>query len=111
MRIKAIVPILCVLGALFIGASLYIQNEVLKGEKQIESAQEKVDTGNALFSLSPATKGAGKELSSSAQKKIDEGKLTAQEYSRIAHWLLTGGVVFVILGALLFFLPKRKRRR
>ena len=88
--------------------SMYIKNEVAKGRGQIKDAQGKVDTGKGLFSLSPYTKDVGDALGSSAQKKIDEGKMQADAYEALAQWLQIGGIALIVIGAAVFLVPKKK---
>jgi hypothetical protein len=113
MKFKRILGIvLIVAGIAMFFMSNYIAEQVAEGKGQISSAQQKVDTGNKLFSLNPATKEVGKTFSGSAQKKIDEGKLEVTKYEKIADLLHTGSIVLVIAGVVLVimsFVGKRKK--
>ncbi len=75
MNFKKVVGTVLVIGGVaMIGLGAYIKGQVNEGKEKISSAQEKVDTGNSLFSMSPATKELGKGVTGSAQKKINAGK-------------------------------------
>lgn len=107
---KRIFGILLVLaGVALVLTSNYISNQVEAGKEQINSAQDKVDKGNSLFSMSPYTKDVGEQITGSAQKKIDEGKLQVIQYETLAGKLKIGGIALIIVG-LLFIIFGRKRR-
>jgi hypothetical protein len=108
---KATGTVLVLVGIALIGAAIYIKGEVSIGRVKIASAQKQVDTGSSLFSLSPYTKDVGKGLTDSAQKKIDEGKKQAGAYDELADRIQIGGIICVILGIGIFFIPSRKGRR
>lgn len=94
------------IGMLF--TSNYIKGEVAKGKEQISSAQGTVDTGKQLFGMSSATKPLGDELASGAQRKIDAGREDVKKYTAIANGLLAGGIILIVGGAFLVFIPERK---
>lgn len=94
--------------------SNYITKQVNEGKIQIEQGQKAVDTTNQLFSVSPYTKPVGKGLTSSSQKKINEGQNQVDHYEAIARTLQIWGIVAIIAGAVMFiisFFGKRKKRR
>jgi hypothetical protein len=97
------------IGLLFLAH--YINVQVEEGNSQIFSAQQKVDKGNSLFSLSPYSKPIGQSMTSSAQKKINEGKDTVAYYTVVAERCQVGGIAAMIVGAgMMIFLRKKKRR-
>ena len=107
---KRIFGILLVLaGVALILTSNYITNQVEAGKEQISSAQDKVNKGNSLFSMSPYTKDVGQEITGSAQKKIDEGKMQVLQYETLAGKLKIGGYVLIIAGGLLIIFGRRKK--
>ncbi|MFI5334626.1 MAG: hypothetical protein ACHQT8_05625 [Chlamydiales bacterium] len=97
-----------IIGLLMLGGSFYIKSQVLAGREQISSAQKNVDNGKSLFSLSPYTKDAGDLMAGSVQKKIDAGTAEANRYEQIACWLKIGGIVFMVAGAGIFLLGRKK---
>jgi hypothetical protein len=90
--------VVLIVGLICLGLSFFIKNEVAKGMGEISSAQRKVDQGNGLFSVTPATKGIGNLFTGSAQKKINEGISKVNQYNNLADWLQIGGVVFLLAG-------------
>ncbi len=99
MKSKRMMGIVAVIiGVVMIGISMYIANQVAEGQGQVSSAQSKVDMGNSLFSMNPATKDAGKVITGSAQGQIDAGSAQIAYYTQVAHWLLVGGIVVAIAG-------------
>ena len=95
------------IGMLF--ASHYITTQVLEGKGKIASAQQKVDTSNKLFSVTPITKPVGEGLTQSSQGKIDAGRDEVAYYEQMAQWLQIGGVAFMVvgIGACLFCRTKK----
>lgn len=91
-----------------LGFSFYIKQQVAQGEEQISTAQRRVNQGNTLFSLTPATKEIGNRMTSSAQRKINEGILEVGKYKDLAGWFQVGGIVCIILGAGILVLDKKK---
>ncbi len=90
--------IIIIIGAIFIICSMYIKGQVNDGKAQVKGAQEKVDQGNRLFSITPESEEVGKALSRPVQGKIDEGQQDIDKYEAIAAWLLVGGLVFAAGG-------------
>ncbi|WP_194848262.1 hypothetical protein [Candidatus Neptunochlamydia vexilliferae] len=101
--------IVAAVGIAMLFASSYIKGEIAKGKEQISSAQGKVDTGKQLFGMTPATKPFGDELASGAQKKIDAGREDVKKYTAIANGLLAGGIILIVGGAFLVFIPGKKK--
>lgn len=93
--------------------SNYISEQVKEGKIKIERSQKTVDEGSKLFSLNPKAKEVGKELTDSAQKKIDRGKVDVAHYTRLSHILMISGIAAVLVGAGLivysFRGPEKKR--
>lgn len=109
MRAQKILGIaILVAGIVLLGFSFYIKQQVAEGEEKISTAQRRVNQGNALFSLTPATKAIGERMTSSAQRKINEGVFEVGRYKDLAEWFQVGGIVFIILGAGIIFLDKKK---
>ena len=114
MNFRRILGILIVLlGAISIGVSYYIKEQVGEGETKIKSAQESVDKGNQLFSGSsnPIVKGFGQSMTGSAQKKINKGKEEVAQYTTFANQLQWAGIALIVLGAIVIVIPRRKRKR
>lgn len=108
---KRILGIVILIGAItMIYFSYYIKNRVNEGKAQVSDAQKNVDTADSLLSLSPATKGIGKGLTGSAQKKIDEGQLQINQYEGLANYLQIGGIILVVVGVGVILMGGRKRQ-
>lgn len=95
---KIYATIVIVIGIAMLLASHSIQKQVTHGKIQIAEAQETVDRGNSLFSLSPYTHEIGKEVTGSAQKKITEGQHKVQFYEQVASLMFIGGVMIIVIG-------------
>jgi hypothetical protein len=110
MKMKRILGIaLIIVGAIMLLFSNYIAEQVAAGQLQIQSAQSQVNTVDSVFSNSQYTKPIGKQITGSAQRKIDEGQAEVDQYSRLSGQLKIAGVICIILGAgILFFSKKRK---
>ena len=110
MKKKRILGIIIIaIGLFFIGSSIYIKQEVNAGRKQISEAQETVKSGKKLFSINPFTKEIGKSITDVMEGKIKEGSDKADRYEALSFWLMIGGIIFVIGGAVLIYLSKKKR--
>lgn len=105
---KIIAIILVVIGVGCLGMSHYINQQVLGGQAQVDSAQRSVDQGNKLFSINPVSKEVGKTLTSPIQRKIDAGQAEVLYYARIAQILQVGGIILILAGLVVFFIPKRR---
>ena len=105
---KPIAIILIVIGALLLFFSDYIAEEVAQGKLKIKRAQSQVNSVNSLFSKSKVTKPFGNALTGGAQKKIDAGQREVDRYSSLSRNLKIGGVILIIIGIGLFFIPKKK---
>ena len=101
--------LLLVGGVALILFSMYISGQVTEGREKISNAQNQVDRGKKLFSLTPYTEPLGKGLTGAAQRKIDEGRQEADEYAQLADWLKIGGVVCIIAGGAVFLMSRKRR--
>lgn len=108
---KIVAAILVIGGLAAFSLSLYISDEVAKGNIKVEKAEKAVQTGDRLFSLSPVGKEIGDGITQSAKKKIGEGKEMIAYYAARAEQLKIGGIVAVVIGLVLFCIPKKKRAR
>ena len=108
-RIIAVILVAVGVGLYLVGN--YIEGEVAHGRKKISSAQKTVDQGRTITGLSPVTKDIGDIATSSAQRKIDEGREEADAYEELAGWLHGGGIILFIAGSgLLVFTFIRKKK-
>ena len=107
-RIAGIV--IAIIGIALIGAGYYITARVEAGQGDINSAQQKVDRGNSLFSLNPISKQIGQGITGSAQKKIDQANAQVEEYSILASRLQIAGIIVTIIGVV-FVIFGRKRKK
>lgn len=105
-RIAAIVLIIA--GMVFLYMSHYINTQVAGGRAEISGAQKKIDTTKTLFSINPATKEVGNQISDYGQNKIDEGTQKADRYAAYAKWLMIGGAILIVIGAGVFFVGRKK---
>ncbi|NGX43968.1 MAG: hypothetical protein K1060chlam3_00126 [Candidatus Anoxychlamydiales bacterium] len=109
MRTKRISGIIIVLiGVALILSSFYIRSRVRSGRQEISEAQSTVSKGKKLFSVTPITKEVGKGFMNSVQKKINEATGKADSYAVLATWFQIGGSVFIVLGAVLIYIGRKK---
>ena len=101
--------LIAIAGIALLLVSNYITQRVEDGKEQISNAQEKVDKGSSLFSLSPYTKDVGQQITGSAQKKIDEGKLQVIQYETLAGKLQIGGIALIVVGTLFVIFGRKKK--
>lgn len=112
MNVKKVIGILLIIGGVgMIGMGSYIKSQVEEGKQKISSAQEKVDTGNSLFSMSPATKELGQGITGGAQKKIDAGKRDVKVYEAMSEKFKWGGIASILIGIICLALSGKKSRR
>jgi hypothetical protein len=112
MRILGILILLAGIACIFF--SNYITNQVNEGKIKVEKGQKTIDQSNSLFSLNPYTKQVGQGLSSSAQKKINQGNEEIAHYQQVAQMLQISGIAAIIIGAgmtIFSFFPRRKKTR
>lgn len=105
-RILGLLLFLAGVVALFV--SNYIKEQVAEGKLKIENAQGKLDEGHGILSLSPFTRSVGQEVTSSAQSKINAGQAEIDYYENMAKSLQIAGIVLIILGPCVFFIPFKK---
>ena len=114
MKAKTIIGIvLIVIGAGCLFFSHYIMTQVNEGKIKVAKGEEAVKQSNQLFSLTPGTQQAGKLATSGAQKKLNEGKKTIQDYEALSEKLQVGGIIALVAGGVLVLLglcEKKKRR-
>ncbi|MGC1879327.1 MAG: hypothetical protein WA678_08140 [Rhabdochlamydiaceae bacterium] len=111
LRILGIIILLAGIASIFF--SNYITTQINEGKIKIEKGQKTVDQSNSLFSLNPYSKQVGQGMTSSAQKKIDEGKNEVARYEQIASTLQIFGIAGIVVGAgvtLFSFFGSRKNR-
>lgn len=108
LRSKKFGLILIIIGAIALGASFYIKQQVLQGREQISTAQKSADVGKGLFSLSPATKPAGEIFGGAAEHKIKAGTAEANRYEKIANGLLIAGIILIIAGIISIFRGRKR---
>ena len=94
---------LIVVGALMVGFSQYIADQVAAGKIKIYSAQQQVNTVNSLFNRSDATKPVGEMFTGGAQRKIDAGRSEVSHYESLANKLQIGGVILIVAGVGVLF--------
>lgn len=110
MNVKKIISVaLVIVGCFMLGGSYYIKKEIREGQLQIDSAKSTVKTGTKIFSLSPVTEPIGSGIARAADKKIRSGEEQIAYYTKVANFLLVGGLVLVGGGVFLFF-TERKRK-
>ena len=107
-KLLGIIVLACVL--VMVGASFYIKARVAEGKEQIAAGQKKINTTNSLFSIVPGTKEVGDGLTSSGQRRINEGQQQVTEYEALANKLQMGGILLSIVGVAILLLWKDKRR-
>lgn len=107
---KMMAIVFLVVGIVCLGASHYIKTQVAGGQEQVDSAQKSLDRGSKLFSNNPVSKEVGDTLFvKPIQKKIDAGQEEVLYYARIAQFLQVAGIILIIVGAVLFFIPARSK--
>lgn len=103
--------ILVIAGAICLYFSHYINDQVAEGMSKISSAQKATDTTGALFSVIPGANEVGKQVTGSAQNKINAGTEEAEQYAQYANWSMIGGIALIVIGVGIFFIGKRKTQQ
>jgi uncharacterized protein YjeT (DUF2065 family) len=98
MKLRILGIIILVAGIVSICFSHYITTQIKEGKIKIEKGQKSVDQSSSLFSLNPYSKQVGQGMTSSAQKKIDEGKNEVARYEQIASTLQIFGTAGIVVG-------------
>lgn len=112
MNIRRALGILVLIGGIvLIFISNYIKGQVEEGNLKISSAEQKVQQGNKLFSYNPLSQQVGKQITGSAQKKINAGKEQVSYYTQLADNLQIGGIVLIVLGIIIVVIPRKKSKR
>lgn len=102
--------VLVIAGAAALGLGFYINQQIEEGKKTISTAQQHVDQGNTLFSLTPETAVIGKELTAPVTKKIEEGQAQISQYEQVVYWMRMGGIIVATLGALILFMSFKGKK-
>lgn len=111
MSKRKLAGIVCmIIGVALIFLSKHIEAEVGAGRAQISRGQSQINTIDTVFSTNSYTRGVGQAITSSGQRRINEGIQQANYYEGVAYWCMIGGVGFVIVGAGLFLIPARRRK-
>jgi len=110
VRIFGLIAFICGVGLFMV--SVYIKGQVIAGRGQISDAQDKVDVGTSIFSLNKNTKPVGDEISSGANKKLDEKRSEANQYDTIANQTKIAGIVLMMAGgaAVAYALIKKRSK-
>ncbi len=99
MKLRILGIIILLAGIVSICFSHYITTQIKEGKIKIDKGQKTVDQSSSLFSLNPYSKQVGQGMTSSAQKKIDEGKNEVARYEQIASTLQIFGIAGIVVGA------------
>jgi hypothetical protein len=67
-----------------------------------------VNTLDSVFSISKYTKPVGKQITGSAQNRINAGQAEVDKYQAIATNLKIGGIIIIVIGAALFIFSRKK---
>lgn len=109
LRIFGVVVLIA--GVVMIGASQYIQGQVLQGRAEISSGEQKVETGRKVFGANPVSKEVGDAaFFNSADQKIAAGKAQADHYETLANQLQTGGIIAIVVGAGMILWSFKKKK-
>lgn len=95
-------------GIVLLVFSFYIKEQIALGQHKIQSAQQKVDTTNRLFSIRPETQQVGQTVTNPIQQKINEGSKTVAEYAALAHRLQFWGIVCLAGGGILLVFGRKR---
>jgi len=99
-----------ILGAVAVvtlSASFYIKSQVEAGLKQISQAEEHMNFGEKLFSITPESKEIGGALSGPIASKIAEGKEQVAFYTHLANWLEITGILCIAVAAVTLIKQKK----
>lgn len=112
MSTKRILGIIAIVGGVvLLGFSSYIKSQVGEGREKVASAQKKIDQGEGLFSLTPATKSIGKSFTGGARKKIASAEETIAYYQDLADKLQIGGFALIVLGGVVWVLDINSNKK
>lgn len=102
--------IMVIVGVGMIIFSNYIADQVTEGKLRIARGEKQIKQTETLFSLNPVSKEVGKTLLSPGEKEIAQGKVEVSEYERVVSYLRIGGAVLMVLGFIVLFTGKSKKR-
>ncbi len=108
MNRKNLGIVLILVGAIMLFSSNYIAGQVTEGKQELESGKRSVKTIDSVFSMSKYTDPVGKQITKSAQKKIDAGQSEIDKYEFISNALKIGGIVLMGIGVVMAFFPKKR---
>ena len=99
--------VVIIVGVVLLFCSFYIKGQVKEGQEKISGIEKNVGIGDKLFSLSPASKEIGSEISKPIREKVAEGKDQIEFYSSLAKWLEIAGVILVVVGVFVILIKKK----
>src|SRR5690349_5951950 len=112
MKAQRIIGVIAIVGGIIlICIARYIKAEIVAGNEQISSGEKQLSTMDKVFSLSPATKPVGDQLTSSGRQKIARGKEEILHYSKLANQLQIGGIVLIVVGTVVFITGKKRKKK
>lgn len=110
MSIQRIIGLIVLIGGVaLICISMYIKTQIVAGNEQIASGEQKIKTMDTVFSLSPATKQVGSAVTNSGKQKIAKGKEEIAYYTALASQLQIGGIILIVAGAGIFIFGKKRK--
>ena len=81
-----------------------VNSKVKSGQEEIRSAQKGVNAVKGATSINPYSKVVGEVATKSIQKKINQGKVKASKFQKLAFWFKLGGVALFVIGAILLII-------
>jgi hypothetical protein len=109
MNTKKVLGIIAlILGVIFVAISIYIKGQVEAGKVKVAHAEKQIEQGKHLFPLNPVTKSIEKEVTKEADTRIEASKEKIARFEGIARVLQIVGIILIVLGGILFFLPRKK---
>jgi hypothetical protein len=96
-------------GVILIGFAMYIKQEVVSGNAQIARGEQKINTTEKVFSLTPTTKQLGSGFTKSGKEQIAKGKEEIAYYTNLANKLQITGIILLIVGGGILIFGKKRR--
>lgn len=93
--------IIAILGICAFVFGTIVSTKVKMGEQKINKSQRGVNAVRDVTRIDPFIKRIGKIATQPVQQKINEGKVTAGKYKKLALWLRIGGIVLFAGGSIL----------